>query len=78
MINGLPSWTIARLLHNCVIKGLEIDSSSIVILTYYVVKSSDKGIIKQKKTETIVCWFLVTCHDDLMHCYTCVTFSKRT
>ena len=33
--------------HTC----LEKELSSIVILTYYVFKSGDKGIIKQKKTE---------------------------
>ena len=50
MINGSLR-TIARLLRNRVINRLEIELSFIVILMYYVVKSSDKGIIKQKETE---------------------------
>ena len=48
---AVPSRIIACLLCNCVINRLEIESSSIVILTHYVVKSINKGIIKKKKTE---------------------------
>ena len=45
----VPLQTIACLLHNSVINCLEIELSSIVILTYYVVKVAIKALLSERR-----------------------------